>query len=297
MRRLGKSVLAALGLVLALVPATWAGVYTFVDIDYPGIATTLQDVRGLNNRGQIVGSYILEGVKYAFIKNGGTYSTLTDIPGTNKTAWGINDSGQVVGNYDNHGYIYNTTDGSLTTIDYGAPESVSVCGINDAGQICGYTYYQNLDLYGFVYNIDSSSWTFPFGTLGDEERIYGINDAGTVVGNYIINGKEYSFYFSFYNNQWYDLNVPGAQNTRVLGINDHGDIVGRYWSDFPNMGGFVYHDGKFEIPAMPGAQIVKVCGINNAGQIVGIYTKDGSYHGFLGTPVRGLSALFLLLND
>jgi hypothetical protein len=61
MRRLGKSILVALGLVLTLVLAAWAGSYSFVDIDYPGIATTLNDIRGLNNRGQIVGSYTLGG--------------------------------------------------------------------------------------------------------------------------------------------------------------------------------------------------------------------------------------------
>ena len=81
MKKLGQSILVALGLVLALAPAAWAGGYTFVDIDYPlsGAATTLNDIRGLNNRGQIVGSYTLGGRQYSFIKNGGTYSTL-DIP-------------------------------------------------------------------------------------------------------------------------------------------------------------------------------------------------------------------------
>ena len=80
MKGLSKNILVAFGLFLALAPAAWAGSYSFVDIDYPGIATTLNDIRGLNNRGQIVGSYTSGGRQYAFIKNGGMYSTLMVFP-------------------------------------------------------------------------------------------------------------------------------------------------------------------------------------------------------------------------
>jgi hypothetical protein len=63
MTRLGKGILVVLGLVLALVPVAWAGSYTFVDIDYPlsGATITIDDIIGLNNLGQIVGSYTLGG--------------------------------------------------------------------------------------------------------------------------------------------------------------------------------------------------------------------------------------------
>ena len=61
MQRICRSILVAFGVVLALAPAAWAGSYSFVDIDYPVGATTLNDMRGLNNQGQIVGSYTLGG--------------------------------------------------------------------------------------------------------------------------------------------------------------------------------------------------------------------------------------------
>jgi probable HAF family extracellular repeat protein len=303
MRRLSKSILVALGLVMGLVPAAWAGSYSFVDIDYPlsGATTTLDDAIGLNNLGQIVGSYTLGGVQYAFIKNGGTYSTLSSIPGITKRAMGINDGGKVVGYYQltgpflNHGFIYDTKNDTLTTIEVPNAFATTVWGINDAGQISGYYYITKSS--GFMHNVNSNSWTYLDKVGSTLTNAYGINDAGTIVGNYTMDGHDYGF--TYYGGTLHDFNFPQAQNTRAVGINDHGDIVGRYWNDGGTIHGFVYHDGKFETLAMPGAEIVRVLGINNAGQIVGLYTKDGrtSYHGFLATPVRGISALFLLLND
>ena len=186
MKKLGRSILVALGLVLALAPAAWSGGYTFVDIDSPlsGAATTLNDIRGLNNLGQIVGSYTLGGRQYSFIKNGGTYSTL-DIPGTNHFAWGINDNGQVVGQVvvDNLplGYIYNTNNSSYTTIKVPGSYTTALYGINDAGKISGHYYITGN--YAFMYdptpnmiyiNKDGATPTWTFG----------INDAGTIVGLY-----------------------------------------------------------------------------------------------------------------
>ena len=291
MKKLGQSILVALGLVLALAPAAWAGGYTFVDIDYPlsGAATTLNDIRGLNNRGQIVGSYTLGGRQYAFIKDGGTYSTL-NIRGTNHFAWGINDNGQVVGQVvaDNLwlGYIYNPTNSSYTTIKVPGSNSTVVYGINDAGRVCG-NYNMGGIQFGFMHDLNLiDTWIYLKKGGATPTWAFGINDAGTTVGCYTISGHDYGF--TYYDGIFHDLNVPGAQNTRAVGINDRGDIVGRYWNDGGTIYGFVYRDGKFETLAMPEAEIVRVIGINNAGQIVGLYTKDKgtTYHGFLGTPVK-----------
>lgn len=290
MRKLGKNILVAIGLIMALplAPAAWAGGYTFVDIDspLPGATTTLNDIRGLNNLGQIVGSYTLGGRQYSFIKNGDTYSTL-DISGTNHFAWAINDNGQVVGRVDVDnlflGYIYNTTTSSLTTIKVPGSYVTVVSGINDVGQICG--YYNNGKPLGFMYDRNTDTWIYLDKEGSTQTWAFGINHAGTVVGDYILGGHNYGY---TYDETFHDLNVPGAQNTRLVGINDHGDIVGRYWNDGGTVYCFVYHDGNFETLDLPGAEIVRITGINNARQIVGLYTNDGgaTYHGFLGTPVN-----------
>lgn len=295
MKRLGKSIMVALGLVLALVPAAWAGSYSFVDIDYPGGITTLNDVRGLNNQGQIVGSYTLGGRQYSFIYSGGTYSTL-GLPGTSNFAWGINDNGQVGGAYhttSNNGYIYNTTNSVLTTINVPGAFTSNVYGINDTGKISG-SYYTTGN-FGFIYDTNTSSFTYLNKAGATATWAYGINDAGTVVGNYTMGGHDYGY---TYDGSFHDLNVTGADNTRAVGINDQGDIVGRYWDDGGTIYGFVYHDGNFEALDMPGAEIARVIGINNAGQIVGLYTTDGgtTYHGYLGTPVPAPGTLLLLVS-
>jgi probable HAF family extracellular repeat protein len=292
MKKLGRSILVALGLALALAPAAWASGYTFVDIDYPlsGATTTLNDIRGLNNLGQIVGSYTLGGRQYSFIKNGETYKTL-DISGTNHFAWGINDNGQVVGqvvaNNTWLGYIYDTTSSSYTDIKVPWSWGTAVYGINDAGQICGY-YNNNGRQLGFMHDLNTKEWIYLDKAGATSTWAFGINDARTIVGDYIKDGHNYGY---TYDGTFLDLNVPGFQNTRPVGINDHGDIVGRCWNDGGTIHGFVYRDGKFETLDMPGAEIVRVIGINNAGQIVGVYTKDGgtTYHGFLGTPVKPIA--------
>ena len=281
-------------------PAPWTGNYSFVDIDYPQQTTTLNDIRGLNDLGQIVGSYTSGGRQYAFFKNGDTYSTLSGIPGTNSVAWGINDNGQValqvMLNSANHGYIYDTANSSLTSIAVPGSYSTAVWGINGAGQVSG--YYNDGNNRGFMYDRNTDSWTL-ISKANAQTWVYGVNNAGTTAGNYTLGGHDSGF---TYDGSLHDLNVPGAQNTRALGINDHGDIAGRYWNDGGAIQGFIYSDGAFKTLTMPGdKKIVRLLGINNARQIVGLYTADGgaSYHGFLGTPVppRGLPALQLLLQD
>jgi probable HAF family extracellular repeat protein len=279
------------------VPAVWTGRYSFVDIDYPQTTNTLMDMRGLNDLGQIVGSYTSGGRQYAFIKNGTTYSTLSGITGTNSIAWGINDAGIVAGphvlNGVTHAFMYNTTDNSLTPIDISGSFSTTAAGINGSGKVSG--YYHSDKNYGFMYDINTTSLT-SFGKAGATSTLaYGCNNAGITVGNYTLpDGRDYGF---TYDGTIHDFNVPGALNTRATGINDHGDIAGRYWTDASAIHGFVYTDGVFNTLDIPGAEIVRVTGINNARQIVGLYTKDGgaSYHGFLGTPVSSHGLPFQLL--
>jgi hypothetical protein len=283
------------------VPAVWTGKYSFVDIDYPQTTNTLMDMRGLNDLGQIVGSYTSGASQYAFIKNGTNYSTLSGIPGTSSVAWGINDAGQIGGYYissgTNHGFMYNTTNSSLTSITVPGSYSTTVAGINGAGQVSG--YYHTDKNYGFIYDIDTAGWTYINKVAATSTLAYNLNNAGIIVGNYTLTDlRDYGF---TYDGTMHDFNVPQALNTRATSINDHGDIAGRYWTDASAIHGFVYTDGVFNTLDMPGAEIVRVTGINNARQIVGLYTKDGgaTYHGFLGTPVspHGLPFLQLLLQD
>ena len=59
--------------------------------------TTDTAAYGINDTGQIVGTYFNASGSHGFLKDGSTYTTL-DVPGATDTqAFGINDTGQIVG--------------------------------------------------------------------------------------------------------------------------------------------------------------------------------------------------------
>ena len=70
---------------------------SFTTIDVPGSFSTLAN--GINDAGQVVGTYTNSAGTFGFLESGGSYTTI-DVPGATRTeANGINDAGQVVGTY------------------------------------------------------------------------------------------------------------------------------------------------------------------------------------------------------
>ena len=98
---------------------------------------------GINNAGQVVGSYTASnGNEYGFLYGGGTYTTIDDPLANGFTvAQGINSTGQIVGYYGNnsgaHGFLL--SGGTYFTISNpSATTGTFAEGINDSGQIVGY---------------------------------------------------------------------------------------------------------------------------------------------------------------
>ena len=116
---------------------------TFTQIDVPGAIGT--EVRGINDAGQIVGTfYNSTGPRHGFLDSGGIFTRI-DMPGADWTeAYGINDAGQVVGNFQSksptHGFL--DSGGTFTQIDVPGAQVTLAYGINDAGQIVG-TFYNS----------------------------------------------------------------------------------------------------------------------------------------------------------
>ena len=121
------------------------GKYTITDV--PGATNT--SLFGINNLGDIVGSYVdTSGTTHGFLKSNGSITTI-DFPGSTSTnAQDINDSGEIVGSTVvanvRHGYLFSS--GTFTQIDYpgastagsGAPLSgTDVHGISASGVIVG----------------------------------------------------------------------------------------------------------------------------------------------------------------
>src|SRR6266480_3917947 len=91
---------------------------TLTRIDVPGASATF--ALGINNAGQIVGTYEDDTGFHGFTASGDHFTTI-EVPGTTFTqASGINNHGQIVGNHTDadgaaHGYLYDGN--SFTSID------------------------------------------------------------------------------------------------------------------------------------------------------------------------------------
>src|SRR5262249_7946957 len=119
-------------------------VYTYTTLDDPS-ATTMTSAYGVNNAGQIVGSYIdSSNHLHGFLLSGGVYPPLDDpLAGSSGTAANaINASGQIVGRYTdaaNHVHGYLLSGGTYTAIDDPLATTVTeASGINAFGQVVGH---------------------------------------------------------------------------------------------------------------------------------------------------------------
>jgi hypothetical protein len=225
----------------------------FSSISSPG---TLSTPTGINDNGQIVGTYYPDypGNQYlyhGFLYSGGSYTTI-DYPGAYATSVnGINASGQIVGSYtaqDGSSQIFLYSGGSFSTIVYpDHPYVTSLTGINTSGQIVG-EEFNYLGQFGFV----DSAGSF-------------ISITDPVAG-------------------------PSGPFTNANGINDSGEVAGTYIDQAQAEHGFIYSGGSYTTIDYPGAPLgtpiegTKITGINNSGQIIGY--GDGSGGAFLGIPAQ-----------
>ena len=193
-----------------------------------GASSTLAN--GINDSGNVVGSYSNSSGQHGFLYSGGSYLTLNDPLATNGTnANGINAAGQIVGAYidasGTHGFV---DDGGIyKTLDVPGATSTVANGINDLGQIVG-TYSNATGSHGFRYsNGTYTTVDDPAGTTGNS--VQGINDAGQIVGYYSDNTGFHGFLDS--GNTFTSLDDPSGIRTAANGIANTGAIVGTYFDN------------------------------------------------------------------
>jgi probable HAF family extracellular repeat protein len=199
--------------------------YNITTLDPPGSTET--HAVGVNNAGQVVGSYLDKtGSAHGYLFSSSGYTTL-DVPGFPSTELtGINDSGQIVGNYyDTHvggGHGFLLSGGTYTTLDVPGSGYTTAEGINASGQIVGW-YDNATGSHGFLlsggtyttFDVPGSLYTFA----------QGINDAGQIVGEYVLStGGSRSFLLSGGSYTTVDVPDPSGAN----GINNAGQLVGTY---------------------------------------------------------------------
>jgi probable HAF family extracellular repeat protein len=260
----------------------------------PGSSDTR--VGGINNAGQIAGSYFDASGLYGFLLSGGRNTAFAPPGAIDTFGNAINSAGQIVGTYQTvfggptAGFLL--SGGSYNRLVVPGSTETYGLGINDSGQIVG--IYQNGGphdpSHGFL--LSGGNYTTINGPPGSvlSSGAYAINNAGQILvesslGSFLLSGGAYT-----------PISVPRISGLSPTGINDADKIVG-FYSD-PSLGktvGFLLSDGVLTTLDIPGSVSVGATDINDAGQIVGTYTlADGTYHGFLATPTPEPTTFVLL---
>jgi uncharacterized membrane protein len=261
--------------------------YTLTTIEYPGEGVWATFTTGINDRGDVVGGYIIPPTRHALLIRQGTFIELP-LSGVG----GCNDRGDLVGGYtDEEGiaqvYLARGGDYKLLTIfnvfgsDYAQPRDV-----NESGTVVGFWHRLEDDTYqGFVWDKgEISEISIPGAT---NTYITGINARGDMVG--LWEDADMNRYgFALLHGQFIDLDALFKTHLEPYGINDIGQIVGTY-DRSGTAHGLLLSGGTITEIDYPGATGTVVLGINSAGQIVGNYRgayPDGhmATHGFLGQP-------------
>jgi probable HAF family extracellular repeat protein len=214
--------------------------------DAPGALTQTVPI-GLNNRGQIVGTFDRRDGAHGFLRDQRGRFTTIDFPGATRTeAARINDRGQIVGVYtatdggsglDARGFLFDR--GEYTPTDIPGARSTSPTGIDNRGRIAGTYVDAEGAMHGFLRDADGAVAT---------------------------------------------IDVPGAVATQLLDLNDRGETAGVFADAGGTLRGFrraadgavtrVDRPGATP-PTLPGIALGPVAyGINNLGQVVGAYRDD-----------------------
>jgi uncharacterized membrane protein len=173
-----------------------------------------------------------------------------------------------------HGFLLDQ--GSYTTLDVpGATDFTVATGINDSGQIAGFS-----DAGAFL------SENGNYAIIDVPGTPTGINNAGQIVGSYYDGTRTLGFLLAL--GSYTTLDPPGSVYTSASGINASGQIVGYYYQYSGaenNIRGFLLDQGSYTTLDVPGSTYTSASGINDVGQIVGYYHDASGTHGFLATPV------------
>jgi probable HAF family extracellular repeat protein len=278
-------------LLLALSGESQTAEYRFQRVDLPFAEVSFPVVRGINDRGDLVGTYVDAGGRIeSFVRERGRITPVFLLSISD-----ISNAGHLVGGVVTnrlHGFV--ARDGTFTFLDvnfpFQPPSSLTeAMGVNDAGQVVGAFRDSAGVFHGFLYDSTTRGFTvldvpFPHSLTGAA----GINNHGDIVGFYQ-DPDLHSHGFLKEDDIWTPIDIPGGiGGTQAFGINDAGQIVGIVFTQTTGPEGnrgFVYDHGQITIIHVPGAIQTELWGINNEGQLVGRYIdSEGVGHGLLATP-------------
>ena len=265
--------------------------------DIPG-AKSIR-VTGLNNRGQVSGTYSDSSGSHGFLRNVDGTLISFDAPGGTLSTGDINDAGTIVGRSGNNNAFLRNPDGTFVVIQPPSGEmSIWGEGINNSGQIVG-SYGGNYNVmcceHGFIRSADGMTITTV--DVGCVPFTYpaSINNAGLVAGIApIACPVAYHFESGFIrsaNGLITLFNPPNSFYTLVGKINNLNQVVGSFQDVAQLYHGYIRSaDGNsYTIFDYPGATNTYLTGINDSGQLAGWYDVKGVSHGFAPAYTLSLS--------
>jgi probable HAF family extracellular repeat protein len=210
---------------------------SFTTENYPKAAMT--QVIGINNEPfKTSGFYVLKsGKTEGFTDFQGTFLTVNYPKTPFNQLLSQNDFGQAAGYYStkadgsgpDHAYVYDEFGGVFELFTIPGSVSAQATGINNAGDVCGFTIDESNNMHGWVKIQGHYTQLDDPNGVGATQAL-GLNNNGQVVGSYTDSGGlTHGFVYTVSTATWQTIDEPnGVGTTIVNGINDKGTLVGFY---------------------------------------------------------------------
>jgi probable HAF family extracellular repeat protein len=264
-----KVLLAAL---LVFVP-TYAFAITVTDIVVPISGVTNFAANAINDGGQVVGFYSVDGLQHCFLWENGSFQTIAVPATTGTTCYGINNRGQIVGAYsDASGTLHNFLWDSGTLVDLNVPGTpLAIGGLNNRGQIVGSyrdggTAHCFLWENGVLQTLDAPGIT--------DALCYDINNRGDISGAFVDSIDGTGSILS--NGALIPIQI-GLFTIAATSLNDRGQAVGLFFDNSVTRG-FLFDSGTAAQIALPVLDpLFQAVAINNSGDLVVTFRNFGGF--------------------
>jgi probable HAF family extracellular repeat protein len=238
----------------------------------------------INDSGQIIGASI-HGRGDAILYAEGVSKVITPLDGASARAWGINNFGDVVGevlfcdrvdgncvNSRTRAFIYSSSKNTYTILGTLGGRASRAYGINDYGQVTGYSDIASGDSIEHAFIFKDGSFTDIGAALGSAETLaVSINASGQVVGYASSSTLPHGAFL--YDGGFFLFFEPrgGAGD-----INNRGEVVGGIGGNDDGSGrAFLYsHGANQDLGTLYGWIYAKANAINNVGQVVGVSSPN-----------------------